>query len=148
MIPKPVLPVLNSEDEKVIEEPSEETERPEIIGREKLVNSVARFLGFVASIGLPSDLMQIKIEEYTNIAMSTGVSEALITTVEYYFPDMEFSPALSLVITGIAFGSAVFADRARINKELEEKKKQEGKVKVEEVKKKEEELKTKSTEVS
>jgi|GEM_PF-5743860 len=146
MLKKPKLPELNLEDEIVdtmedieIDEKEQEKE----LARDKLETGVSKLLGFVASIGLPKDIMSIKVNEYSAVAMETGVAGALIDTIEYYFPDVEMSPALVLLVSGVAFASAVMADRQQIKQKY---KKQKGK-KVEEIKKEKEDVVKNSAEV-
>jgi len=137
-MPDPVLPDLELEEGGL--EEMEEVDLKDA-GKEKLAASFARLLGFVAAIGLPPDVMKQKIEEYSKLAEETGVAEALIDTIDYYFPDMEMSPAIVLAISGIAFASAVMADRAEIKKRYETKKKVDSKPSSKEIVQKRETLK-------
>lgn len=113
MIPKPKLPTLNLKDEIVEEEEKvEESEGEETpITKERVVKGLSKLLGFVSAIGLPKEVFVEKSQEYAILAEETGVTEALLDTIEYYFPDLELSPAIVLMITGVAFASAVISDR-------------------------------------
>ena len=99
----------------------EEISPEQDLGKEKMATAFAKLLGFVAAIGLPSNVMKIKIKEYSQLAEETGVADALIDVIEYYFPDVEASPVIVFGITGIAFASAVMADRAEIKEKLKKK---------------------------
>lgn len=127
MIPKPKLPKLNLEDEVGGEgyedEYTQTQDETRDFGKEKMANAFAKVLGFVAAIGLPQEVMKEKIIYYSQLAEETGVAEALIDTIEYYFPDIEASPALVLALTGTAFFSAVMADRAETKKKFQPKEK-------------------------
>ena len=123
--PKPVYipPPQLDLSEEVITQPTqnEEEQEEKTLTVEKLSGSLSKFLGFVASIGLPPELMRVKIIEYSQIAEETGVCEALIETIEYYFPDTEISPVMFLAVAGIAFAVAVITDRLEIKKQLDKK---------------------------
>jgi len=136
-IPKPRINFDLEEEELIDEDYQEVEETPEEIGKERLIQSFSKILGFIAAIGLPKEVFYQKVQEYSDLADKTGVTEALITTIEYYFPDVELSPAIMLLITGVAFVSAVLADRASVLEKYKAKKREEGKKKPkEEVKKK------------
>ena len=142
MIPKPKLPKLDLDEEidsfeEEMDTASEEEEKGRL-GREKLANSFSKLFGFVAAIGLPQEIMAQKIQYYSQLADETGVTEALIDTIEYYFPETEMSPAIALAVTGIAFASAVISDRMQIKKRYEQKKKLEGKPTAKQVKEQQE----------
>lgn len=116
MIPKPKLPVLDLDEEiegmtEVPEEEEMEEKERAGIAKEKVVTSFSKLLGFIAAIGLPREVAAQKVEYYSQLAEETGVTEALMDTIEYYFPDFEMSPVVVLAVTGIAFASAVIADR-------------------------------------
>ena len=123
--PKPVYippPQLDLSEEVITRPVQNEEEREEkTLTVEKLSGSLSKFLGFIASIGLPPELMRVKIIEYSQIAEETGVCEALIETIEYYFPDTEISPVIFLAVAGIAFAVAVITDRLEIKKQLDKK---------------------------
>ena len=123
--PKPVYippPQLDLSEEVITQPTQNEEEQDEkSLSIEKLSGSLSKFLGFIASIGLPPELMRVKIVEYSQIAEETGVCEALIETIEYYFPDTEISPVMFLAVAGIAFAVAVITDRLKIKEELEKK---------------------------
>ena len=123
--PKPVYippPQLDLSEEVITQPTQNEEEQDEkSLSVEKLSGSLSKFLGFVAAIGLPPELMRVKIVEYSQIAEETGVCEALIETIEYYFPDTEISPVMFLAVAGIAFAVAVITDRLKIKEELEKK---------------------------
>lgn len=130
MIPKPKLPQLDLdeelESEEVFDETEEEGKDEEGIAREKIVTSFSKLLGFVAAIGLPKAVMAEKINYYSQLAEETGVTEALMDTIEYYFPDVEMSPAIVLAVTGIAFASAVIADRQETMRKFQKAEKMKG----------------------
>jgi len=127
LIPKPKMPRLNLEDEiggEGYEEDYTQTQEDvKDLGREKMANAFSKLLGFVAAIGLPQEVMKEKIIFYSQLADETGVSEALIDTIEYYFPDVEASPAIVLALTSTAFVTAVMADRAETMKRFKPKEK-------------------------
>jgi len=126
-VPKPVLPKLDLSEEVYITDIEEkENEENENEGglSEGLSKSIARVLGFVCTLGLPPELMRIKVREYSEIAEETGVCDALLDVIEYYFPDMNVSPPAMVLITGIAFLSYVAVDRIELSRQLKKNKKE------------------------
>ncbi len=126
-VPKPVLPKLDLSEEVYItdiEEKENEENGNESGLSEGLSKSIARVLGFVCAIGLPPELMKAKVVEYSEVAEETGVCDALLDVIEYYFPDMNVSPAAMVLITGIAFLSYVAIDRIELSRQLKKNKKE------------------------
>jgi len=126
--PKPVFippPQLDVSEELVNVQSVEQTEeKAEDKLTEKLSGSLSRFLGFIAALGLPPEIMRVKIIEYSQIAEETGVCDALLETIDYYFPDAQISPIMFLAIAGIAFAVAVITDRIETKKQYEKINKQ------------------------
>lgn len=120
-VPKPVLPQLEGLGE--YDESAEPEETEEDMFREKLYQNVANLIGFVSAIGLPKKLFLERHKYYAELAMETGVSESLIETIEYYFPDIEFSPALMLLLALAAYAPLVITDRLKLQEEIEKHKK-------------------------
>lgn len=132
--PPPILPQIDESEEIInVNEVGELAE--EETKNEKLAQAISRLIAFICCIGLPPQLVKVKVQEYADVADETGVSQALIDVIDYYFPDLELTPAVSLLIAGGAFASYVLTDRMQLRDQ--NTKKQEERLKAEAEKQKE-----------